>query len=56
MPENRVVKLNLSWKIAARIHIECIQHGSNHEAVEQAKTEIMRMADLLDQLLEERRK
>lgn len=47
------VTLNINWKTAARIHIECVKYGSNPKAVKEAEAEIMRMADLLDQLVEE---
>ncbi len=52
----RTIALPVTWEWAARICIECIKHGSNPEAVKEAEAEIMRMADLLDQLVEERRK
>jgi len=46
------VKMKMTWKLAARICLECIKHGSNAEAKEDAEKEIMRMADLLDKAQE----
>lgn len=47
------IKLNATWKFAARIHLECIKHGSSEEAKQTAEAEIMRMAELLDKFVEE---
>jgi hypothetical protein len=51
MPE--AISMNITWKFAARIHLECIKHGSSEEAKRTAEAEIMRMAKLLDKLTEE---
>lgn len=44
----KAIKLNPTWKFAARIHLECIKHGSSEEAKRTAEDEIVRMAELLD--------
>lgn len=53
MKAKREVSININWKTAARIHLECVKHGSNDEVKKQAEAEIMRMAELLDRFVEE---
>jgi hypothetical protein len=53
MTTKKTVKLNPTWKFAARIHLECIKHGSSEEAKRTAEEEIIKMAELLDKFVEE---
>lgn len=54
MPE--AISMNITWKFAARIHLECIKHGSSEEAKRTAEAEIMRMAEILDKFVKEANK
>lgn len=48
----RTIVLPMTWEFAARICIECIKHGDSEKAKQEAESELVRMAKLLDKHLE----